>query len=225
LAPTATLPAQDRLGEQVFVAISDDGGKSWPRHAVVFEDPEKRRGYFEQKLAEIDTERVMAVSWTVTLGEVEDLENSFALSHDGGLTWQPAQSTGIQGQTMTPIPLGDERLLVLYNRRYGQQGIVMSLVSYTDESWTVHSEDLMYDPQTRRERPEDLESGVEEFYLFKFGFPTAIRLQDGTYLATHWCWEEGSFGIRWTKLKIHWPEAAGTVGSEPEAPRREGSTP
>ncbi len=127
----------------------------------------------------------MGVCWTVTLGDVVDLPNSFACSHDGGVTWGPAHSTGIQGQTMTPIPLGGDRLLALYNRRYGDQAIVMCLVTFTDETWTVHHEALMYDAGTKRQRPENLESGVQELYSFMFGFPMAIRLQDGTYLATH----------------------------------------
>lgn len=190
LAPAATLPAQDRLGEQVLVAISDDGGETWPTHAVFFEDPERRLGYFEQKLAEVAPGRVMAVCWTVTLGDVVDQPNSFTISNDNGSTWSPARSTGIQGQTMTPIPLGGDRLLVLYNRRYGDQGIVMALVTFTEEAWSIHYEGLMYDAKAKRERPEDLDTGVREFNTFAFGFPTAIRLQDGTVLATHWCREE-----------------------------------
>jgi len=204
LAPAATLPSQDRLGEQVLVAISDDGGKTWPRHSVVFEDPEKRFGYFEQKLAEVAPGRVMAVAWTVTLGDVVDQPDSFAMSNDGGETWGPAQSTGIIGQTMTPIPLGGDRLLVLYNRRYGQQGIVMNLVTFTDDAWTVHHEGIMYDAKATHTRPGDIESGVEELDSFEFGFPTAIQLQDGTLLATHWSQEAGKFGIRWTKLRVDW---------------------
>ncbi len=128
LAPAATLPAKDRLGEQVLVAISDDGGQTWPQHAVVFEDPDKKFGYFEQKLAAISPDLLMAVCWTVTLGDVVDQPDSFVLSRDNGSTWGPARSTGIQGQTMTPITLGSDRLLVLYNRRYGDQGIIMNLV-------------------------------------------------------------------------------------------------
>ena len=204
LAPAATLPSQDRLGEQVLVAISDDLGDTWPIHAVVFEDPDKRLGYFEQKLAQVASGRVMAVCWTVTLGDVVDRPDSFTISNDNGSTWGPAHSTGIYGQTMTPIPLGGDRLLVLYNRRYGDQGIVMALVTFTEEAWTVHYENLMYDAKARRERPEHLNTGVQEFDTFEFGFPTAIRLQDGTYLATHWCREERTFGIRWTKLRIDW---------------------
>ena len=204
LAPAAALPAQDRLGEQVLVAISDDGGHTWPEHAVVFEDPQHRFGYFEQKLAELSPGHLIATCWTVTLGDVADRPDSFALSHDNGLTWGPAQSTGISGQTMTAIPLGGDRLLILYNRRYGDQAIVMNLVTFTERDWTIHFEDVMYDARARRERPEDIESGVEELGGFEFGFPTAVRLDDGTYLATHWCKEGGKHGIRWTKLRIGW---------------------
>jgi len=204
LAPAATLPAQDRLGERVLTAISDDGGHTWPAHAVVFHDETGRCGYFEQKLTELQPGRVMAVCWTVTLGDVVDQPNHFTLSNDDGATWGPARSTGIRGQTMTPIYLGGDRLLVLYNRRYGEQGIVMALVTFTEDSWTVHSEGLMYDAGASRTRPEHLESGVEEFDDFAFGFPTAIRLHDGHLLATHWCREGGVFGINWTKLRVDW---------------------
>ena len=105
---------------------------------------------------------------------------------------------------MTPIPLGGDRLLVLYNRRYGEQGVVMNLVTFTDEAWAIHDEGIMYDARARRTRPESVESGVEDFDTFAFGFPTAIRLHAGTFLATHWCQEEGQFGIRWTKLRVEW---------------------
>ena len=131
LAPAATLDSKDTLGKQVLAAVSDDGGETWPRHAIVFEDPEAKLGYLEQKLAQTDEGLLIATCWTVTLGEVVDEEDSFVISRDDGLTWSVPRSTGIRGQTMTPIPLGGDRLLVLYNRRYGDQGIVMNLVTFT----------------------------------------------------------------------------------------------
>lgn len=203
LAPAATLPSKDRLGETVLAAVSDDGGKTWGRHATVFHDKEGRLGYFEQKLAEIGPGRVMAVAWTVTLGDVADEPDSFAISNDFGDNWGPARSTGIMGQTMTPVPMSGDRLLVLYNRRYGDQAIVMNLVTFTDEEWTVHFEGVMYDAKSSLSRPEE-EKGLEVLDSFEFGFPTAIRLQDGTFLATHWCQEGGKYGIRWTKLRAEW---------------------
>lgn len=204
LAPTATLPAKDRLGEQVLVAISDDDGQTWPNHSVVFQDPNGKLGYFEQKLAEFAPDHVIATAWSVTLGDYIDQADSFAISNDGGTTWSPARSTGITGQTMTPIPFGDDRLVVLYNRRYGDQAIVMCLVTFTDDAWTVHHESIMYDGKSQHQRAADVESGIDELNAFAFGFPTAIRLQGGSLLATHWCVENGVCGIRWTKLWVDW---------------------
>jgi len=215
LAPAATLPAGDLLGEQVIVAISDDDGQTWPRHSVVLRDPEAKLGFFEQKLTQLDSGLLLATAWTVTLGDYVDQPNSYTISSDDGQTWSPAQSTGIQGQTMTPIPLGNDRLLVLYNRRYGQQAIVACLVSLNpaqiseqgqtnEEGWTVHHEINLYDAGSCRQRGAEVESGIDELDDFAFGFPTAIQLQDGTFLCTYWSVENGVCGIRWLKLSIDW---------------------
>ena len=60
----------------------------------------------------------------------------------------------------------------------------------------------MHDAEARRDRRTG--SGVDEMKAFRFGFPTAARLHDGTLLATHWCVEDGRCGIRWTKLRVDW---------------------
>lgn len=202
LAPAATLERQDRLGEEVFVLVSEDEGKSWPHRRTVFRDPEGKLGFWEQKLTEVSPNRVLAVAWTVSLGDYQDRNNSFAWSYDGGWTWEPFRSTGIQGQTMTPLVLDDRRMLVLYNRRYGQQGIVAALVHYSQTAWEVVEESLLYDAKARRDRPATDATGVDELDTFQFGFPTAIRLDDGTFLATHWCVEQNACGIRWTKFSL-----------------------
>jgi hypothetical protein len=204
LAPASTLPAKDRLGEQVLIAISDDGGKSWPLHRVVMEDPNKRRGYFEHKLIELAPNRVLATAWTVTLGEVRDCPNSFAISNDGGATWGPVRSTGIDGQTLTPLSLGGNRLLVLYNRRHGHRGIVMCLVTFTDDAWTIQHEALLYDAEPFKLKPASARQGLASFDAFSFGFPIPISLQDKTVLATYWCRENGKSEIRWAKLGVDW---------------------
>ena len=103
---------------------------------------------------------------------------------------------------MSPLPLGEDRLLVLYNRRYGRQGIVAALVTMNDMTWTVTDETMFYDAGAFRDRPPSGATGVDELDSFQFGFPTAIALNDGTYLGTHWCVERGICGIRWTRFAI-----------------------
>jgi hypothetical protein len=204
LAPAALLRSKDRLGEEVFVVASEDDGLTWPTRHTVFRDPSGQFGFWEQKLAEVAPGYLIAVAWTVTLGEYRDQENHFTLSRDDGRTWGPHRSTGIRGQTMTPLPLGGDRLLVLYNRRYGAQGIVGCLVTFTDNAWKVHHEQLFYDARSLRDGPSAGNTGVDELDSFQFGFPTAIALQDGSFLATHWCVEQGQCGIRWTKFRVEW---------------------
>jgi len=202
LAPAATIPP-GRLGEQVVVSISDDGGMSWPRDAVAMEDPSRTLGYFEQKLAELAPDRIIASAWTVTFDDVTDRPNSFTLSTDGGLTWTQPRSIGTRGQTISVVPYDGDRVMLLYNRRYGAQGIVMALAEITEQDWPIAFEGLLYDAKARRDARQRAD-GVDEMIDFAFGFPTATRLHDGTYLVTNWSVEDGRCGIRWTKLRVDW---------------------
>lgn len=203
LAPAATLTEQDRLGERLVMFISEDEGKTWPRTSVAMKDPEGIKGFFEQKLTRLDGDRVMAVSWTLRMGDYADFEDHFVISDDGGDTWGPLRSTGIRGQTMTPIWLGEDRLLVLYNRRYGKQGVIACLVRFTDDSWTVDCEEALWDAQASREAPREAD-GINELETFAFGLPSAIALDRETLLCVHWCLEQEKFGIRWTRVRVGW---------------------
>jgi hypothetical protein len=80
----------------------------------------------------------------------------------------------------------------------------MLLVSMAGGEWKIRYEGLLYDAGEYRERPSELKDGRTEFDGFAFGFPTAISLTDGSILTTHWCREDGKFGIRWTKLVVDW---------------------
>ena len=201
LAPAATLPHPQRLGEQLVVFISEDEGKTWPNTSVVMKDANGVKGFFEQKLARLDNNRVMAVSWTLRMGDYSDFEDHFSISYDGGRTWGALRSTGIRGQTMTPVWLGGDQLLVLYNRRYGKQGVIGCLVRFTDTTWTVDHEVVLWDAQASREAPAKV-SGIDELESFAFGLPSAIPLDQQTLLCVHWCKENGKFGVRWTKIKV-----------------------
>ena len=84
----------------------------------------------------------MAVAWTVNLVDCKDWEDHFAVSTDGGRNWGTPRSTGIRGQTMTPLWWSEDRLLVLYNRRYGAQAVLMCLVRLAERAWRVEWEDV-----------------------------------------------------------------------------------
>ena len=201
LAPAATVRSLDRYGETVVLFESSDRGKTWPKTHIAFEDPGKKIGYLEQKFVELKPPRILGVCWTMSYVTDSDLEDHFALSEDGGRTWSKPCSTGIRGQTMKPMWLGADRLLVLYNRRYGRQGVQMCLVRFTASRWEIDFEGTLWDAQESRERSGGADS-VDEIKRFAFGYPWPLRLDDRNVLVVHWCKEGQRFGIRWTRLLL-----------------------
>ncbi len=201
LAPAATLPDSQRLGERVVVFRSADRGRTWPDYSTVFYDNEKKKGFFEQKIISLGSGRLLAVAWTVTLEDYGDLENHFSLSDDYGRTWSAAIPTGIKGQTLSLLYLGGERLLLLSNRRYGNQGVVCYFAHFNRDEWRIDGESLLWDAHGNRDTESEDKSGIEAFDDFAFGLPSAIQLGDNLYYSVHWCKEDGIFGIRWTKFR------------------------
>ena len=205
LAPAATIEP-DHVGEQVLVAISDDSGATWRRQIVAMEDAGSSNGFLEQKIARLPDGRLIASAWTVDKTDITDRPNSYAVSADDGLSWTRPRSIGTSGQTLSIVPLGPaagDRVLVLYNRRYGAQGIVMAVARMTAEQWPIEFEGLLYDAGTTRAGMVHA-TGLAEMLELKFGFPTGIPLRDGTILATWWTADgpAGRTGVRWAKLRV-----------------------
>lgn len=201
LAPAATL-YEGRYGERVVLHESRDRGATWPHLHTVFQDPGSGLGFLEQKLIETQPGRLLAIAWVQDFAHDTDLDNAYALSADGGRTWEGPHPTGIHGQTMTPIGLGDDRFLVLYNQRYGRQGIRMCLVRIAGPRWTVECEGLLFDAQARLEWSAQL-SSQDQIGRIRFGYPMGLRLSADTVLAVHWCAAgDGLCEIRWARLRI-----------------------
>ena len=211
LAVAGLLPEAGHLGARVVAFLSTDAGQTWPHSPTVFHDPDGRRCFFETKVTPLGGGRLLAVAWTVTAGDYRDLDNQYALSRDGGRTWTRPVSTGIRGQTMTPVWLGGDRILVLYNRRYGRQGIVMHVVQVTADGWTLGPESMLWDAAGAHGGLARGAGGIDEFSGFAFGLPSALPIGDGRLLAVHWCREREAeprakpserYGIRWTRLQL-----------------------
>ena len=215
LAPAGLLADAASLGERVIVFSSPDAGQTWPHSHTVFHDADARRCFFETKVISLGSGRLLAVAWTVTAGDYQDLDNQYALSRDGGRTWTRPLPTGIRGQTMTPVWLGGDRLLVLYNRRYGKQGIVMLVVQVADDGWIRGPETMLWDAAAAHGEVSHGAGGIDEFSDFAFGLPSALPIGDGRLLAVHWCRERQTepratpiercerYGVRWTRLRLY----------------------
>jgi hypothetical protein len=203
LAPAATIHP-GRLGAEVLLAESPDRGRTWGSFVPVMQDPAGRLGYLEHKLTDLGDGRILLTCWTIDMAGVTDLPNSCTVSEDFGRTWTPPRGIGIRGQTLSTIALGGDRLLVLYNRRYGRQGVVAALATLADGDWPIHDEVLVHDAGVRHQRPPDAD-GIEEMAEFTFGFPTAVLTGPGEALVTFWAGPYGHVAVRWARLAIDWP--------------------
>lgn len=204
LLPTSTWPGWDGdcpNGVKMVAFVSHDGGQSWPQHMDVMADPEQRVIYWESKIIEVDSAevgRLLAVAWAYDRIAGRDLPNQYALSSDGGRSWSTPRSTGLQGQTLTPLVLADGRILCIY-RRTDRPGLWANLSHLEGEEWVNDEAEPLWGAQAQGLIGSSTNMS-ENFQVLRFGAPSAILLPNGTVFVAFWCYEDCVSVIRWFKL-------------------------
>jgi hypothetical protein len=202
LAPAATIEG-GRLGERVLALRSSDGGGTWGQQTTVFDDPYGERGYLEHKFCAAEPGRIIATAWTIRMADVADLPNSYAISTDGGRSWSRPRMTDLGCQTLSAVWLGGDRLLALGNVRTEHPGIVGCIVRVgRDGGWRTESLDYVFRPSASSRSQIDGSDGLEAMRAFGFGFPTGLRLRDGSVLATFWVRAGERTQVRWARLVV-----------------------
>ncbi len=191
-------------GDKCIALISEDKGETWPQVGTMFEDPEDRLVFWEVRIAEREPGELLAVGWAHDKQAEADIENQYALSHDGGLTWTPFRSAGFRGQSCCPVCLADGRVLFAYNYRYDEPGVRVRLAHMDDGEWVCEEEIAVWGvgaEGTGAERQSEKRM-VQEMSSFKFGQPSPHLLPNGDVLTVHWCVEDCVSEIRWNRLRI-----------------------
>ncbi len=197
LAPAAFLTDKEHLGEKVVVRESSDAGASWPNEFTVFQDPAGKKGFFEVKIIETTPGNLLAFAWTVELGSYKDFCNHYVTSNDGGRSWSQPQPTTINGQTLTPLWLGEDNFLLIYNYRQAPQGIKVARAKIDETGCKIIEEQYLWQPQRPTEATDRvIENGIDTFDDFKFGLPSITSLDNGKFLAVFWCFADGDYGIK-----------------------------
>ena len=202
LAPTATWKGwngENPSGLKAIALVSHDCGRTWPEYLDVMDGRHENVIYWEQKIVELDDGRLLAVCWTHDLAAGADRPVHYAISDDG-LAFGPPRSTGLHGQTTTPIYLGGGRLLCVC-RRTDQRGLWATYARLDGDAW-VNEADV---PLWGHDRAggssivggQNLSRG---FANLKFGLPAGLVLPDGEVFVAFWCVEECLYVIRWFRL-------------------------
>ena len=111
-----------------------------------------------------------------------------------------ARSTGLIGQTQTPLVIGDDRMLVVY-RRTDEPGLWLQDVRIEGDEWVnAGTQPLWGHSQQGSTRMGD--SMVENFRALRFGAPSVVRLDDEAVFVVFWCYEDNVSVIRWFRLEL-----------------------
>jgi BNR repeat protein len=202
LAPYSPYPTFDpnlRVERNQVVAVwSEDEGRTWKHTSMLRFDAQS--GAAEAWLVELADGRLLGTAWHLNHGAGGDRPNAFALSLDGGLTWQPTQSTGILGQSTALAALPDGRALFIYNqRRHGEPGVWLAVANPTETAFGIEANEIIWRAQTRTQHGSSGEHAQWED--FSFGEPSITVLPDGTFLVTLWCIQPSGSGVRYVRLK------------------------
>jgi hypothetical protein len=183
---------------QVVLVRSEDQGRTWGHAAMMsFEDPASSAA--EAWCIELADGRLLGVAWQ--MHHEGDYPNPYTLSHDGGRSWSPPRSTGIQGQSTALAALPDGRALFVYNqRKHGDIGVWLAVARPTDAGFRIEHNAPIWKAETGTQSGTSGEHS--EWGDFSFGEPSIAPLADGALIATLWSIQPTGRGIRWVKLKM-----------------------
>jgi hypothetical protein len=180
--------------------VSHDRGESWPDYIDVMVDPAQYVIYWESKIVQFGDGRLLAAAWAYDQAAAKDLPNQYAISRDGGKTWSAPRSTGLQGQTLTPFLLEDERILCVY-RRMDQPGLWANVSRLEGDKWVNDACESLWGAQVAG-LTGDSGNMAQNFNVLRFGAPCIAALPDGAVFTAFWGYEECVSSIRWFKLRI-----------------------
>jgi hypothetical protein len=189
------------LGMQAVVIRSRDSGRSWSEWHPVMDGRSSGRVFWEIKLAALPDGRLLAVCWTHDSLNGVDLPVHYAVSDDEGHTFSTPKSTGLTGQTCTPLVLQDGRILSIY-RNTAQPGLWAQLSHLNGHEWINGPAKLLWGGQSHAGGVVDPKFASTAMSRLRFGLPTSLLLPDGTVLAAFWCMEDAVSVIRYFKISI-----------------------
>ncbi|NSW57345.1 MAG: exo-alpha-sialidase [Armatimonadetes bacterium] len=207
IVPMSTWMAWDGSlpnGDMCIALISSDQGRTWSQMATVFRDPHQRLVFWEVRIAELEPGRLLAVAWAHDKLQGRDIPNQYALSEDGGYSWQPCKPTGFNGQSCCPAVLEPDRVVFTYNYRYDEPGVRARLARLVGETWETEDEIVLWGVGAAASGAarQDEKIMIHEMSSFKFGQPSPHLLHDGTLITVHWCVVDCVSEIRWNRLRV-----------------------
>ena len=183
--------------------FSRDGGRTWPRHAVVTEDP--RIFYWDQRPQVLPDRRIFDLFWTYDNQASAYLNIHARESRDGGRTWSELWDTGVPGQPAPVVALRDGRLAMVYVDRSGAPAIRLRTSADHGRTWSAESGLTLYESilPGQTVRKDGMADAWSEMGKFSVGLPATAALPDGDVLVVYYAGPStDSTSVEWARMRI-----------------------
>jgi len=187
---------QDTKINQMILLRSTDGGKTFT-HTNFAEDAPPCQ-YGESWLVRVSDDLHMVGTWQTA---VTKDTNRFFLSRDGMKTFTGPYLCPFHGQSSALEPIGDGKVLMVYNYRSVEPaGVYLALAKPDENGFNMIANEPVW--ESVRKTYNNTGGEFNEWTDFAFGEPSVTLLPDNTILVTLWYDEGEKKGIRYVKLKF-----------------------
>ena len=187
------------------IALSGDGGKTWPDHRIISRDPENRIFYWDQRISQCRDKRLLDLFWTYDRQDARYLSIHARESLDCGRNWSEIWDTEVPGQPAAPVFVQGDRICMVYVDRTASPMIKARLSSDLGRTWPPETEITLYTSAGRSQEThkESMQDAWAEMGKFSVGLPATARAADGDVLAVFYEGPETDItNIRWVRIRI-----------------------
>lgn len=192
-----------------WLAVSRDGGRTYPTMHLVAQDPEHKVYYWDQRLC---TGRkpgeYYALFWTHDLERQQDLNVHFCKgSLDGSGERAEPRETTIVGQIASPLLLDDGRLTAFVVDRH-RPGTLKLWISEDDGATWPEQKMLLVHEQDERAlvsqglQNVDFNQYWEDMAKWTYGHPSIIALPGGRILVAFYAGVPGTLSVHFARVKV-----------------------
>ena len=190
---------------QVVAMVSRDRGRTWT-HTSMIRFAEPNSGAAEAWCYELSDGRLLGTTWHTdyTTGDARrEHPNKYALSRDGGVTWNPTRSTGTMGHTTALAALPNGQALFIYVKRKPAEdvGIWAVVAAPTDKDFGIKHQQRIWSVEKPTQK-EGAAATHESWTGFNFGEPAAVVLPNDEILVAYWFIANEFSGIGTVRLRL-----------------------
>lgn len=186
--------------------FSSDAGRTWPRHAVVTQDPANRIFYWDQRPSVFPDGRIFDVFWTFDRQAAVYLNIHATESQDAGRTWAPLWDTGVPGQPGPVFTLRDGTLAMPYMDRTSAPKVKVRRSTDGGRTWPAGGEVTLHDaglPSQTWDK-STMQDAWAEMAKFSVGLPATAPTADGGALIVYYAGPETDLtAVHWAHIRAN----------------------